>query len=72
MAITKSLHTVTSATNVARHLARNADYRNGIDLARASLAVLGYEYTTADMARANGQDPTIGKIVNACTELLKR
>ena len=77
--LTKSLHTVTAATNVARLLCDAAvtegeltvtrdDYRDAAALAAAALRVLGY---TVDCS-AHGQtaDVTVQRIVAACGKIL--
>lgn len=78
MALTKSLHTVTSATAVARHLviagvdAVGAPFRwspalaTGDVLASAALLVLGHAVRPEDMAR----DVTAARIVASCERIL--
>ncbi len=74
--LTKSLHTVTSATAVAAHLARAAIDLNGqpyswtrndaADLASAALALLGHMFRPADLSR----DETGARIVKNCGAIL--
>jgi|GEM_PF-3397297 len=67
--LTKSLHTVTAATNVARLLLQTADkaVTGDLALARAALAVLGYSDVAVDR---DGADDTVARIVKACAKLL--
>jgi hypothetical protein len=64
--LTKSLHTVTAATNVARivtvHSSVALDARR---LARAALDVLGY-----NLDDFPEEDPTVAKIVRECARIL--
>jgi Tfp pilus assembly pilus retraction ATPase PilT len=62
--LTKSLHTVTAATNVARLLLdMQPNHKEPVDMALSALLVLGY----SDVSLA---DPTMAKIVKACAALL--
>ena len=85
--LTKSLHTVTAATNVAALLIARSDpthYRHGAgaeNLAADALSALGYgdiaeEFycVASDSQRAEriAADPTVAKIVAACAKLLDR
>jgi hypothetical protein len=68
--LTKSLHTVTAATNVARHLIETGFTGAGTDepgecLAIAALAILGY-----DGCVPVGSDPTVDRICAACERML--
>jgi hypothetical protein len=67
--LTKSLHTVTAATNVARLLLQTADksLTGDLGLARAALTVLGY--SDVDVSR-DTTDETVQRIVKACAKLL--
>jgi len=67
--LTKSLHTVTAATNVARLLLQTADkaVTGDLALARAALAVLGYSDVAVERGSA---DDTVARIVKACAKLL--
>jgi len=71
--LTKSLHTVTAATNVARHMlstARDGFYSHGAGaeyLAANALSVLGYDVNTVSPII---EDETVGKIIKACAKLL--
>jgi hypothetical protein len=67
--LTKSLHTITAATNVARLILQTADrsVTGDLALARAALTALGYPDVTVDRSDA---DPTVAKIVAACAKLL--
>ena len=72
--LTKSLHTVTAATNVAAHLARSAHYApsQAFDLAERALMILGYEYGARQLEAICNQeaDDTIVRVVKACAKLL--
>lgn len=62
--LTKSLHTVTAATNVAHHLFATESvygYPTAIALARGALEVLGYR-----MQDFSEDDATIAKIIREC------
>jgi hypothetical protein len=63
MTLTKSLHTVTAVTNVARHIA--CSHRDHVSLARESLAILGYS-----LADYPPTDPTIHKILRECSRIV--
>jgi hypothetical protein len=69
MALTKSLHTVTAAVNVARmivmHYPNTWDY-DGEGLARNALAVLGY-----DIEDYGSTDPVVVAIVKQVSKLVK-
>lgn len=69
--LTKSLHTITAATNVARHLL--ACYTQPVvasKLAADSLSVLGYPTSAETVRDACGKDPTITRIFEACEKLI--
>lgn len=72
--LAKSLHTLTSTTNVATYLATKDTYRTGADLARAALLVLnpGYDYSAAELARIHKArtNELIAKIVDACNTIV--
>lgn len=72
MSLTKSLHTVTSVTQVARFLLSHPTTasNDGNDLARRSLNILGYPYTNADWRSAVKNDDTVTRCVRACEKLL--
>lgn len=66
--LTKSLHTITSATLVAEFLAQPIPvptYRNPERLAVAALQLLGHEIDASDKG-----DPTVTRIVQACARIL--
>ena len=63
--LTKSLHTVTAATNVARYLATERLYICPKQLARQALIVLDYR-----MHEFSEDDATIAKIVRECDRIL--
>lgn len=69
--LTKSLHTVTAAVNVANYIlkvrATNGP-TNGTTLAGMALSVLGYEYTRAQLDHT--KDPTVHKVIEACTKII--
>ena len=73
--LTKSLHTITAATNVARFLltergARGAQYRTPTgeyQLAHDALQILGYAVAVATV---EASDPTVARIRVACRALL--
>jgi hypothetical protein len=67
MALTKSLHTVTAAANVARLLHSFGTHENAAALAKAALAVLGYDVDTSPAGCA--RDVTVDRIVRACAEV---
>lgn len=50
--LAKALHTLTAATNVAKHLASQSTYSSGPELARAALMILNpeYDYSAAELA----------------------
>jgi len=69
--LTKSLHTITAATNVARHLLnchKRGEYRiaGPISLAYDALVILGHQTSISDCT----DDPTVQRIVAACDKLL--
>lgn len=75
--LTKSLHTVTAATNVARHLFENEPRhwlgttprdQHASALARRALLLLGYDVNTSPAGCA--ADVTVGRIVKACAEVV--
>lgn len=73
--LTKSLHTVTAATNVAAHLlSRDVSYatlRSPARLAADALRILGYDYDpSAMLAEVCGVDPTVTKVHKACEKLV--
>lgn len=71
--LTKSLHTITATTCVAKHLhseMRRGTTYSGLLLARAALAVLGYEYAVAALSAAAKTDPTVGRIVANCERIV--
>lgn len=63
--LTKSLHTVTAATNVARYLATERLYICPKQLARQALIVLDYR-----MHEFSEDDPTVAKIVRECARVI--
>lgn len=63
--ITKSLHTVTAATNVARHLANERRYFFATALAKDALAILGYDIVAFDAS-----DSTIERIIRECSRIV--
>lgn len=66
MPLTKALHTVTSATNVAkREWSRNPGVQPET-LAKIALSVLGYDIDTTIKG-----DPTVDRIVENCRKLMK-
>lgn len=69
--LTKSLHTVTAALNVARLLLVQRDYISGSHVSADSLAmeclqVLGYRVTPAELT----SDATVAKVLAGCRKLL--
>jgi len=74
--LTKSLHTVTAATNVARECLKVAAdagrrFESADKLAQAALAILGYDYSDVyGLLEARQYDPTVQRIVAACAKLL--
>lgn len=72
--LTKSLHTVTAATNVARLLfSRDTSYatrRSPTRLAIDALSALGYGFALEDMDAALGVDPTVTRIHKACESII--
>lgn len=67
--LTKSLHTVTAATNVAAFILQTNPAQRSCDataLAKNALAVLN-QFIGTDFS---GQDPTVTRIVEACAKLL--
>ena len=69
--LTKSLHTVTAATNVARECIKVARrdgrvFCGAYALADAALTILGYP----DCHAHTSTDPTVLKVVSACIGLL--
>lgn len=68
--LTKSLHTVTAATNVARLLSQaGAPYTDGATLARAALDVLGYPDVSTS-TEGCAADVTVARIVKACEAIV--
>lgn len=67
--LTKSLHTVTAATNVARLLADDSRtiYRDGAVLAASALRVLGYNLPDY---LGGSDDVTVTRIIAACNKIL--
>lgn len=71
--LTKSLHTITAATNVARFILASADSREFHTatgawlLAARALAVLGHD---VPVASAEFSDATVAKIRENCSKLL--
>ena len=66
--LTKSLHTITAVTNVARYLiVQNKAPRNADGLAHSALSILGY----ADVDTHSKTDETVIRCVAACAKLLK-
>ena len=63
--LTKSLHTVTAVTNVARHLMITGAGTSAVSLTRQALAVLGYE-----MRGFDAQDETVQRCVAAVSKAL--
>jgi hypothetical protein len=65
--LTKSLHTITAATNVAAYLVSKDEWtgRSARQLADTALAILGQ----AENAHSAG-DPTVARIVANCAKLL--
>ena len=63
MTLTKSLHTVTAVTNVARYIVPS--HCDHVSLARESLAILGY--SLEDYSKS---DPTIVKIMRECSRIV--
>jgi hypothetical protein len=68
--LTKSLHTVTAAANVARELndvvkATGRSYGDAEQLANAALTVLGYPGIVE-----GSTDPTVLRVVAACAKVL--
>jgi hypothetical protein len=73
--LTKSLHTITSATKVAEYVhavrtARGQAPHDSIALAGAALAVLGYQYDRAGILAVIDSDPTLARIVANCGKIL--
>jgi hypothetical protein len=71
--LTKSLHTVTAALNVARELVlvsqdAKRHFVDAAGLASATLEVLGYPDVVTFAALDS--DPTVAKIVAGCAKLL--
>lgn len=65
--LTKSLHTVTATVNVARMLVRLdacAEFVDAHEVARAALAVLGY-----DIDAFSADDPTLAAIIKQIGKL---
>lgn len=75
--LTKSLHTVTAATNVARLLLIEKSryytgHRDGAcKLAADALHVLGYDALVTVPYEFPGADPTVSRIILACLKLLE-
>ena len=70
--LTKSLHTVTAAANVAAYLLATRSYPrngNGRALASDALSVLGYP-GLVPFAGEDIADPTVTRVVAACARLL--
>jgi hypothetical protein len=71
--ITKSLHTVTAVTNVARYLNFNEPV-TGLRLAQLALSILGYDYGTehsaAELERAAKSDVTLARIIRECNSIV--
>lgn len=63
--LTKSLHTITAATNVAQYI--RGTHNDAKVLASAALQVLGYTVN----ASAASHDPTVARIVENCAKLLE-
>lgn len=64
--LTKSLHTVTAVTNVARHLLEtqwNLNYRDANAITHAALIILGYPDTIES-------DPTVSACVKSVNKML--
>lgn len=66
MSLTKSLHTVTAVANVARYQRRQrlVISRDAYVLAKAALAVLGYDIT------GSVGDETVQRCVAACARVI--
>lgn len=69
--LTKSLHTITAAVNVARFLLEQPREWHGNELPRFALSVLGYDYTEAEFNQAAQTDATLQKIVAGCAKVLQ-
>lgn len=71
--LTKSLHTITAATNVARFvrdtLRDKSVTGDGLKLAGYTLDVLGYHYSPEALRAAKTADPTVARIVANCTKI---
>jgi hypothetical protein len=71
--LTKTLHTITAVTNVARHLRdTNAVRLNGtatdaVTLTKRALSILGYQI---DVANAMHADETVRRCVDAVAKFL--
>lgn len=71
--LTKSLHTITAATNVARYILRRdarGYYTHADSLAADALAVLGHALPGNVIGSREAADPTIAAIQKNCAKVL--
>lgn len=71
--LTKSLHTITAATNVARYMYALPHARSdwtAEDLASRALNVLGYPGLVNNATVGNDTDATVARIVKACDAII--
>lgn len=61
--LTKSLHTITAATNVARFILETRRFGDAAALAGRALEILGYPTNALS-------DPTVARIVKNCEALI--